>query len=288
MLQYSKADKIILKNTPEFNEAWLRDIIADDPAILGLGDLSMRQIERPQAYGRLDLLLRDDETNTRYEVEIQLGSVDESHIIRTIEYWDEERTRYPQYDHIAVIIAEDITARFFNVINLFNKAIPIIAIQLNALKIDEKVILNFTRVLDLVTLPDDEDEAKEEPTDRSYWQRKALDLTLEILDGCFSILQSLNSAYSVNYTKRYVGIKENNKANNALIFWPKKAFLRLGTKNADRNKWLDLLEEAGITVFRERKSDRVHLRLVKKDIEMHSDLLRKLFADAYNTSTESE
>jgi hypothetical protein len=57
----------------------------------------------------LDLLFQDVESTRRYEVEIQLGSTDEAHIIRTIEYWDVERKRYPQYDHTAVIIAEDIT-----------------------------------------------------------------------------------------------------------------------------------------------------------------------------------
>jgi len=45
------------------------------------------------------------ESTRRYEVEIQLGATDESHIIRTIEYWDIERKRYPQYEHTAVIVA---------------------------------------------------------------------------------------------------------------------------------------------------------------------------------------
>ena len=67
--------------------------------------------------GRLDLLLEDPdpEAATRYEVEIQLGATDESHIIRTVEYWDIERKRYPQYEHCAVIIAEEVTSRFLNV-----------------------------------------------------------------------------------------------------------------------------------------------------------------------------
>lgn len=62
------------------------------------------------------------DTNGRYEVEVQLGSTDESHIIRTIEYWDIERKRYPQYDHTAVIVAEDITSRCLNVISLIRPA----------------------------------------------------------------------------------------------------------------------------------------------------------------------
>lgn len=103
-LSYVKPDRIILKNHPEFSERWLQDRIADDPSILGLGDLVVKDRERmhPRA-GRLDMLLQDAETNRRYEVEIQLGSTDESHIVRTIEYWDIERKRYPQYEHAAVM-----------------------------------------------------------------------------------------------------------------------------------------------------------------------------------------
>src|SRR5436309_1043217 len=94
-LTYVKHEKILLKNHPLFNEAWLRDRIAEDPSILGLGDLDVRAVERPQpGAGRLDLLLVDPEAGKRYEVELMLGAVDESHIIRTIEYWDIERKRY--------------------------------------------------------------------------------------------------------------------------------------------------------------------------------------------------
>ncbi len=58
--------------------------------------------------GRLDLLLSDGDS-TRFEVEVMLGPTDPSHIIRCIEYWDIERRRYPAYDHIAVLVAEEIT-----------------------------------------------------------------------------------------------------------------------------------------------------------------------------------
>ena len=106
-----------LKGHPTLNERWLQDRLTENPSLLGLGELEVRSSERRQpSGGRLDLLLQNIETSTRYEVEIQLGAVDESHIIRTIEYWDIERRRYPQYDHIAVIAAEDVTSRFLNVI----------------------------------------------------------------------------------------------------------------------------------------------------------------------------
>lgn len=108
-------EKISLLNNSEISEAVIQQKIAENPSILGLGDLVLKDKERiqPRA-GRLDLLLQDPDTQRRYEVEIQLGKTDESHIIRTIEYWDTERKRYPQYDHCAVIVAEDITTRFNN------------------------------------------------------------------------------------------------------------------------------------------------------------------------------
>jgi len=129
MEKYVKAEFISLKSHPEINEKWVQQKIADDPSILGLGELDLKDIERPQpSGGRLDLLLHDIESNQRYEVEIQLGKSDESHIIRTIEYWDYQRKKFPQYKHCAVLVAEDITSRFLNVISLFNGNIPFIAI----------------------------------------------------------------------------------------------------------------------------------------------------------------
>ena len=58
---------------------------------------------------------------------------------RTIEYWDIERKRYPQYEHSAVIVAEDITARFLNVISLFNGQIPLMALQMSAFQTGESM-----------------------------------------------------------------------------------------------------------------------------------------------------
>lgn len=95
-MEFAKFEPVSIRNHAELNEKWVQDRIAEDPAILGLGDVVLKDRERiqPKA-GRLDILLQDAESNRRYEVEIQLGATDESHIIRTIEYWDIERKRYP-------------------------------------------------------------------------------------------------------------------------------------------------------------------------------------------------
>ena len=86
---------VSLKNHPTINERWLQEQIIENPSLLGLGDLMVHRVERQQPTGgRVDLILQDEDT--RYEVELQLGPLDESHIIRTIEYWDMERRLYPR------------------------------------------------------------------------------------------------------------------------------------------------------------------------------------------------
>ena len=143
-MQHVKLCQIQLKNHSSLNERWVQDVIAEDPSILGIGDVVLKDKERVHRNaGRLDLLLQEADGHGRYEVEIQLGASDESHIIRTIEYWDIERKRYPQYDHMAVIVAEDITSRFLNVISLFKGHIPIMAIQFSAIETGEGVGLAY-------------------------------------------------------------------------------------------------------------------------------------------------
>jgi hypothetical protein len=113
MIHYAAHKHVALKGHPEITEKWVQQLLSEEPALLGLGDVDVKDTERmqPQA-GRLDMLLFDAEANTRYEVELQLGATDESHIVRTIEYRDIERRRYPQYEHVGVIVAEAITTRF--------------------------------------------------------------------------------------------------------------------------------------------------------------------------------
>lgn len=96
-MQHIQLKTINLKKHPTLDERWLQNVIADDPSILGLGDVVVKDKERiHRGLGRLDLLLQDEEGHGRYEVEIQLGATDESHIIRTLEYWDIEKRKYPQ------------------------------------------------------------------------------------------------------------------------------------------------------------------------------------------------
>lgn len=238
---------ISLKKHPNLNEAWVQEQIATEPSILGLGDLILRDKERIQgAAGRLDLLLQDPESFKRYEVEIQLGAVDESHIIRTIEYWDIERKRYPQYEHAAVIVAEEITSRFLNVIQLFNGTIPLIALKMTAYEINGEVHLAFVKVLDEVVYGFvDEDEAVAEPADRDYWEKKSSKKSLFIVDKVLEIIKPVEPNAIPKYNRHYIGLSLNGAPFNFVNFRPQKGSLVMKFKLPKTKEYDDLIEEAG-------------------------------------------
>jgi hypothetical protein len=285
-LAYRKHQSVSLKDHPQFNEAWLQDRIAEDPAILGLGDLELIDRERfqPKA-GRLDLLLRDPDTGKRYEVELMLGTLDESHIIRTIEYWDIERKRFPQYDHCAVIVAETVNARFLNVIGLFNSVIPIMAIQLNALQVEESIVLNFTKVLDEIALGLEEEETgSTQVTDRNYWETRNVKGGLALTDKFFQIIQTMDSDLSLNYVKNYIGIARKGSVSNFMSFHPKQKHVNIRlNKVSDPAAWRQRLTNAGFDVLEIRDNRVVRFSVRKSDFEEHIELLKELMADGYKT-----
>ncbi len=283
-IPYIKPEKVWLKGHPELNEKWVQEIIAEDPSILGLGDLILKDKERiqPRA-GRLDLLLQDSESTRRYEVEVQLGKTDECHIIRTIEYWDIERKRYPQYDHAAVIVAEDVTSRFLNVISLFHGAIPLIAIQMNAIKIEGRMSLLFTTVLDQLTLGlVDEDEEVFEVTDRTYWEKRGTKATVGLVDKLMEMIHSFDSELELKYNKFYIGLSKEGQPNNFVTFRPQKNAMRIEIRLKQDKELEDKLEEAGLDVMDyNSRSGRYRIRLQKNDIKKNPDLIKDLLKSSY-------
>ncbi len=283
-LPYVKPEPISLRDDPEYNEAWLRDRIREDPSILGLGDIEVKDVERRQSgAGRLDLLLQDADLEKRYEVEIQLGATDESHIIRCLEYWDIERKRYPQYDHCAVLVAEDITSRFLNVVNLFNGFIPIMALQVSALRVGDSITLHFAKVLDELTLGlEEEDEPAGPPADRAYWVTKASEDSVALAERCLPLIQELTPGVDIKYNRHYIGLVRNGRANNFVVFRPKRKWVRVEARVRDAEPYAQRLDAAGVEVLAGgRSSGWLRFDLRKDDFGQAQDLLRDLFAAAY-------
>lgn len=286
-LKYVKPELITLAHHPELDERWVQERIAEDPTLLGLGDIILKDKERAQPHaGRLDLLFQDADSNRRYEVEVQLGKTDESHLIRTIEYWDIERKRYPQYDHTAVIVAETITGRFLNVIGLFNGFIPLVAIQMQALKFGDQVSLVCTTVLNEIRLGMEEEEEVKETADRSYWEKRASRATLEMMDSILTTIKAIDPTLSVQYNKFYIGMGRNGQAKNFVVFRPKKDWLRVEPRLKQSDEIQAKLDEAGLDLMEYGDNGRYRIRLGKGDVQKHEVLLKELLQKAHAESGE--
>jgi hypothetical protein len=244
--EYVKHSRVTLKGHPELTEKWLQDRIAEDPSILRLpGEPELLERERRQERaGRLDLLLHDGESDRRYEVELMLGSLDESHIIRAIEYWDIERRRYPAYDHVAVLVAEDVTGRFLNILSLLSGTIPLIVLQCQALQVGDKLLLEFVKILDQTSLRrDDEDQGLAKVVTREYWIERVGKPMLALCDRALAMVnKTATNSFELNYTVAYIGMKSGGRSRNFVQLVPKKKFLHVRATVTNIDEWLEKLK----------------------------------------------
>jgi len=237
-----------------FDEYWLQDQIYQNPGSLGLGDLDAISKEKSQSSGgRLDLLLKDPDDDSMYEVEVMLGETDERHIIRTIEYWDNERRIWPQREHFAVLVAESITRRFFNVIQLLGRSVPIIAIQANLIEANGNKILSFTRVLDVYEEPAEPGSDVDAPTTEDDWRKKSL-WTLETAVTLRDVVKPVLGDINFRFRKSYIGLEVDQDVH----FWLQKlsgnrSKLGFWINAGDMDEAAKLLGEGGVTDVKKKR-----------------------------------
>jgi hypothetical protein len=280
-IELRKASPVRLRSL-ELDERWLQDRVADDPSLLGLGDLQILRRERNQPRsGRIDFLMYDPDSETRYEIEIMLGTLDESHIIRTIEYWDIERQRYPTLEHRAVIVAEEITSRFFNVIRLLNRAVPIIALQLNPFRFGDSVVLHFTKVLDVYEVEEDTEAEPAEQTDRRYWEKQAKATSLAVVDRIVAMVPTTNGPPRVTYNKFHIAL--GTTGYNFCWFHPRRSashcHVEMRVGNETRDAIVEKLEEAGISAGLSRRNS-IKLKVTTKELDENETIIKEAIVQA--------
>jgi hypothetical protein len=273
---------ISIKSIPDASERLLQDFIANDPSILGLGSLELQAKERIQpSGGRLDFILRDEDNEAWYEVEIQLGKTDESHIIRTIEYWESEKRRHPDIQHVAVIVAEEITGRFFNVISLLNQNIPIIALKMTATKLGDKYGLLFTKILHHQPRKSPEESAP--GADVGYWEKKAAPFALKAVRGIVEYAKAnINKTIDLIFTTSHIGTSLQGRVSNFLTFNPRKRFVRISFHCSRTNEFDKRLEEWGVDwEYKTDRFPRYRLRLLENEIHGNDNLIHDLLKQSY-------
>jgi hypothetical protein len=261
-----------------FDEFWLQDQIIENVERLGLGELEPIARERRQSSGgRLDILLKNPADDSMFEVEVMLGETDETHIIRTIEYWDNEKRRWPQRNHTAVLIAEHINRRFFNVIHLLSYSIPIVAIQATLLRVAGQQALSFTKILDTFEEVDDGSSLNEERFDREFWTRKAA-WTVEAAEALQNALTDASIRPEINFLKHYVALTV--EGNNYLWLHKRasgKSLLGFRMDAPLQDDVARILDQENLTYV--RKPDRFILTVDADLIRQKPEPFKAVFAD---------
>lgn len=282
-LNFTEHKNIVLRKHPDFSEAWLHDRICENTSILKLGDLSIVERERTQyTGGRLDILLSDGDS-TRYEVEVMLGATDPSHIIRVIEYWDVERRRFPAYEHVAVLIAEEVTSRFLNVMSLLAGSIPLIAIQLNAIQVGDKLALDFVKVLDQRALREDDtvEATGGDDVGRPAWEKKVGEKGIALCDQLISLLQPhTNSELGLRFQKRHVPVVPVGKTRDvAFVLFPRKTFMRVQVRSENIAGLQEQLNDAGIDTNMVFGGTRLRFNITADDMANQSEAIIDVLSD---------
>lgn len=193
--------------------------------------------------------------------------------------------RYPQYEHTAVIVAEDITSRFLNVIGLLNGQIPLIALQMSAVRIDDVMTLNFVKVLDVLPLGlIDEDEEISDQADRDYWQKRA-PTTLKLADEFLAkFIRQCDPTLSLKYNKGYIGLaKPNGTAFNFVGLSPKQKTMNIWIKLPQTAEYDEKVEQAELDTLEYNKHyQQYRIRLTKDDLAKNADTLLYLTKAAFS------
>lgn len=258
------------------DEYWLQDIIYENPKILTLGNLVPINKEKKQSSGgRLDILLKDPEQNSMYEVEVMLGETDPSHIIRSIEYWDNEKRKYPQRQHFCVLVAESFDRRYFNVIQLMSLNIPMIAIQADLLEVDGEKILNFSKIIDIYIEPE-ENEEDIKVVNEATWKNDA-PWVIDNAKKMVEILKDDDTNVKIRFTQSYVSLFTEGK--NA--YWMHKRMkptstLAFAVKDDEKAAAIKkLLEDADFSYTFNRYKEfmlNVDLKIIKSNAKLLKEI----------------
>lgn len=174
-----------------------------------------------------------------------------------------------------MIVAEEITARFFNVIRLLNRAVPLIALQLSAFPISkDEVIVHAIKVLDIYEEAEPEEEEGGAQVDRRYWERRASAASLQALDAVVALVNAEVGQARVTYNKGHIALGTSGR--NFCWFHPPReashCHVRVRTSADSREEQMRAFDDTGLYV-RAFQRELITLKLAVRDIETHREQL---------------
>ena len=130
--------KISLRNK-NINEKFVQEYFEQNINFLGFTDGILLDKEEIQPGSkRLNMLFQESGTERCYVVGVKLGNLDENHILKTIEYWNLSKKKYPKFEHCIIFYVGNITGEAMLLLDSYNKQSQIIVYIIRAFKYYEK------------------------------------------------------------------------------------------------------------------------------------------------------
>ncbi len=285
--KFKRAEALDLKRDRRFSESWLERKVCDDPGILGLGKVKVLSQQKRTKDGirRLDLVLESEDKSSRFVVELMLGPLDGSHIVRTIDYWlSEENVKAKNVECKAVLIGERIVdSRFGKVVEFLAKKMPLVVKEVVALQVGNAITVHFTTIFrsdDLEPLASEETTV---PLDRESWLEKNKK-TVEVAEAVIKILQKFDPSISPNFRQHFIGILVGNRpVLNFVSFGPFRGQVKFRIKVEDPAPWKGKLKKAGLQVLQSDRTDnKLRIAVTSEDILKNGRMLTQLCRAGYD------
>jgi hypothetical protein len=295
-MDFAPSEKISLARHKDFDEAWVEKTLRAHPEMLNLGSLSNIQSQlTQQKVGRLDLLADNRNGGQRFVIELMLGEIDASHLMRVMDYWLKRKNQDVDSDLevVAVLVAEKVLlSRYFPLIQFLAQKLgsnlPLVVIEMTALQIGTQMTLTFTKVIDSTQeeIVDHDIEGRV-PTDHEYWVNRSSEDGMFVVDKLITFLNEIDSSISAKYNTAYIGITKGNRTRNFVWFSPKQKFVVINVKVLDPESWQERLAPLGIEVI-QVSDNSVRFRLKKDQVEGATALLKELLKASYEQRFEED
>jgi hypothetical protein len=276
-----------------YDETWLQNWLAEDPARLGLGQVRVvaQELSAPRG-GSLDILATDGDTY--YSVEVQLGEVDASHSFRVFDYWAQNRLRFEGKAHVAVLVVESAAGRYRPALEALAEYVPLVVIELRAWRGGSEAIL----VPSTVVIKEGLDVAGPagvvagEERSEADWMGSVTPEAWAFHDAFIAWTRANLGEVRVDYSpKSYVGIRRGRRVwaplwfrrDGALIYLPDPDGLRGDQQSPAMDIFQERLRQEGIETTWQYSynagANPVPIRLRQEDLArpVVQDLLRATF-----------
>lgn len=134
----------------------------------------------------------------------------------------------------------------------------------------------------------DEDEDISEITDRNYWEvQKATPKTMKIVDEPLELISEVIPGYQLKYNKFYIGLANNGRADNFVLFRAKRTFTRMEIRLDKSEDLENEIENLGLDLMDyDKRYGKYRIKISSNDLKKHRDFIKGLIRMSKGLPTE--